>query len=98
MAYKFLPLSTVKRWEPIAAQFGVSVVARSDRGFLAAYKRAKGKAARLSDDWYFRREDFIKRHMAQVKKREESLWNGGVPTRRHLALIMWAYSPHRSML
>lgn len=94
MSYAYLPLSVVKRYEPLARQLGVSRVARSPRGFLTAYKRAKGNPDRLSDAWDRKREGFIKRHMAQLIDRGEPLVDeDGEPTRRHLALIMWAYSP-----
>jgi hypothetical protein len=36
--------------------------------------------------------------MAQVSMRKEALWKDGQPSRRHLALIMWAYSPGLSSL
>ena len=72
---------------------GVSEVARSPRGFLTAYKKAGGKASALSDSWKAKREAFIARHMAQVKQNNEPLMKDGKPTRRHLALIAWAYSP-----
>lgn len=85
---KMLPLATVKRFEVEAARKGVSKVARSRRGFLPAYKKGA-----LDPEWCARRAAFIKRHMAQVKRRGESLCENGAPTRRHLALIMWAYSP-----
>lgn len=91
---KLLPLATVKRYEKQAAAQGVSKVARSPRGFLSAYKDAE-----LDPWWCQRRAAFIKRHMAQVRKRGELLWDKkGRPTRRHLALIMWGYSPTRGRL
>lgn len=93
MSPRFLPLSTIARYEARARKQGVSEVARSPRGFLPAYKRA-GSAAKLSDAWKRKRAAFIARHMAQVKDRNEILWDlDGSPSRRHLALIMWAYSP-----
>jgi len=79
-------------------KLGVSKVARSPRGFLAAYRRAKGNPDKLSDAWDAKRSAFIKRHTAQVKKQGEKLWKDGEPTRRHLALIAWAYSPNASRL
>lgn len=94
----YLSEATVNRWRPLAAKLGVSSVARSSKGFLSAYRRAGGDPNRLSDYWANRRDNFVKRHMAQVKKRGEPLWEDGVPTRRHLALIMWAYSPTASRL
>lgn len=91
--YRFLPLSVVEKYEPLAEELGVSSVARSQRGFLTAYKRAK-TSGNLSPEWHAKREAFIKRHMAQVAMRNEDLFDeDGNPSRRHLALIMWAYSP-----
>jgi hypothetical protein len=95
---RFLPLPVVLRNEPLAAQLGVSKVARSQRGFLSAYKRAGGRS-KLSADWKRKREAFIARHMAQAKSQGEPWFDDqGKPTRRHLALIMWAYSPKPSKL
>lgn len=71
--HRFLSLSTVKKYEPLAKASGVSKVARSP------------------DAWLSKREAFISRHMAQMK--DERKFIDGKPTRRHLALIMWAYSP-----
>lgn len=93
--YAFLPLRTVHKWEPVAARLGVSEVARSARGFLAQYEQY---GRYLPDYWLRKRDAFIKRHMAQVRRRYEPLMKNGRPTRRHLALIMWAYSPQRSKL
>ena len=83
-----LPRHLVEHAEHVAAARGVSKVARSPRGFLTAWK-----ANDLDTDWCRKREGFIERHMAQVRKRHEPLWKNGQPTRRHLALVMWAYSP-----
>ena len=98
MGHKFLPIATIKRYEAQAKKRGVSEVARGPGGFLPAYKRA-GTAADLPDYWKDKREGFIARHMAQVEERNEPLWNtDGRPSRRHLALIIWAYSPAASQL
>jgi hypothetical protein len=92
--YPYLALSTINALEPVARRRGVSEVARSPRGFLAAYRGAKGDWRRLSDDWRVKRDGFIARHLAQLEGRHEALMDpDGMPTRRHLALIMWAYSP-----
>lgn len=94
---KYLPLSLITPLEKEMKERGVSEVARSSRGFLTAYRDAGGRENRLSDWWQNRRDNFVKRHMAQVKKRDESLWDDdGRPSRRHLALIAWAYSPDRT--
>lgn len=93
-AYPYLALSTINALEPAARRRGVAEVARSPRGFLAAYRGAKGDWRRLPDDWVVKRDGFIARHLAQLEVRGEALIDpDGLPTRRHLALIMWAYSP-----
>jgi len=95
MNYLWLPLNEVEYWEPLANKLGVSKVARSKNGFLPKYKRY---GSDISEEWKSKRNAFIKRHMAQVKKSKEKLFKDGVPTRRHLALIMWAYSPYQKKL
>lgn len=87
-----LPLELVEAFVPLAEKERVSEVARSPRGFLTHYRWAQGK---LTDpEWISRRRAFIARHMAQVTMRREPLFDArGRPSRRHLALIMWAYSP-----
>lgn len=91
-----LPLAEVERWEPLAATSGVSAVARSKAGFLGAYRAAKGRFDRLPAAWRAKREAFLARHLAQAKG--EAMFDGGMPTRRHLALVMWAYSPEPARL
>lgn len=89
--HAWLPLAKIHKWELLAEVLGVSDVARSGRGFLRALE-SHGRG-NLPDWWKKRRQNFIKRHMAQVKKRKEPLLKDGKPIRRHLSLIMWAYSP-----
>ena len=83
-------------WESQAAERKVSVVARSDRGFMRAYQRA-GSWSKLSPWWQRRRNNFVARHLAQAGINGEHLWEQvhgqRRPTRRGLALIMWAMMP-----
>lgn len=104
---KWLPLDEIEPWIPLMRKWGVSAVARSTRGFLPAYRRADGDEAEMRrrtprgrhESWWQRRNAFVARHMAQVRASGEALWTSdGLPTRRHLALIAWAYSPHRARL
>ena len=90
-----MSLRDVLRWVDEAKAQGVSEVARGPSGFLTAFKRA-GTWFSLSDYWKNRRDDFVSRHMAQVKQSNEKLWEDGKPTRRALALIMWAYYPPKN--
>lgn len=87
-----MTLAQVEKWVPEARKRGVSKVARSGGGFVAALRRA-GSVSKLPEAWKRKRQAFIARHMAQGRK--EALWKNGRPSRRALALIMWAYMPPR---
>lgn len=91
-SFPWMRLSTAERAKKFAAKRGVSKVARSPRGFMTQYARA-GSASKLPPKWKRNRNNFVKRHMAQVRKNDEALWKGDEPTDRHLALAMWAYTP-----
>jgi len=95
---QWLTLDEIAAWIPLMRAWRVSEVARSSRGFLRAFARADGDPDNLSPYWRDRRNAFIARHVAQVKQRGEPLMRDGLPTRRHLALIAWAYSPQRARL
>ena len=96
-------LAELAALEPVAGEearrTGVSHVAAGPGGFLEAYRRARGKPGALGyhatgESWRSRRNNFVARHMAQVLARREPLWTAsGEPSRRHLALAVWAYSP-----
>lgn len=89
---KVMTYAAAHRWEAEAKRRGVSTVARSSRGFMRAYQRA-GSWGRLPKSWKRKRNAFVARHMAQVRQNGEQLWKNGKPSRRALALIMWAYMP-----
>lgn len=89
-----LSLELCERFESLAEEQGVSEVARSERGFMSAYREAEGDWNALDSWWQNRRNNFVKRHVAQMETNGEPLWDEhGMPTRRHLGLIMWAHSP-----
>ena len=97
-SFPYLPLDVIESFVPLMRERGVSKVARSSRGFLTAYREADGDVGRLDPWWRQRRSAFIARHFAQVQQRSEPLYEArgrhrGEPTRRHLALIAWAWSP-----
>jgi hypothetical protein len=96
-SYPWLSLSKIKKYESLMRDRGVSKVARSPRGFLTAYKRA-GTKVRLNPKWRMKRDGFIARHWTQAKKQARPLYETkgkwkGTPTRWHLALIAWGFSP-----
>ena len=93
--YPWLTYEEAKEFLPEAEKEKVSVVARGSGGFMDVYKTAKTPQSMMqkvwvgannrTEPWGVRRENFIKRHMAQYTKK---------PTkRRRLALLMWAFDP-----
>jgi hypothetical protein len=92
--YKFLTLATIQKFVPLMEKLRVSEVARAPDGFLSLYIGAQGHGSWLPVVWRAKRDGFIARHMAQLIANDEPLYDKeGMPTRRHLALIAWAYSP-----
>lgn len=103
----YLPLDAVEALVGLAEARGVSEVARAPGGFLEAFRAARGNPARLPQVWVVKRQGFLRRHVAQGKLEgwwedvppAAQTWSLGSfpddewPTRRHLALIMWAWSP-----
>jgi hypothetical protein len=80
--YPFLSVKQIEKNLPEMERLGVSKVARSKGQFLEQYRKY---GANLPLPWISKRENFIKRHLAQYVKN---------PTvRRKLALIAWAFLP-----
>ena len=83
----------VRITQELAEIWGVSEVARSRSGFTSQYL----SHSVLSDFWMDKREAFIVRHRTQMENQFEPFWikidELVYPSPRHLALIMWAYSP-----
>lgn len=90
---------------------GVKKSKLSDKGFLEVYKEIKGKKNKnkLKEipikksnpngiDWYRKRDVQIKAKLSQIKKMKLKLFDSnGNPTKIHLNLIMWAYSPSKKI-
>jgi hypothetical protein len=93
--FRYVPLRDVLSSVALADKLGVSEVARSSRGFLAAYERF-GRPAYVENaidifsgqKWGDRRDAFISRHLPQ--------YEDNPTTRRRIALLMWAYDPNGS--
>ena len=83
---------------------------QTDMGFMEAYAKVGGRKDRLKtfpvrrsnpegQTWWERRNAFNARHLAQMRKNNRPFFETkgkykGTPTRQHLGLIMWAYSPY----
>jgi hypothetical protein len=92
--YKWMAVEAVEAMLPTIEAEGVSKIARSSRGFTAAYRRIRSPIQMMiaqlpdhQDQTYGQRRDaFIARTLPAYKLN---------PTpRRALSLIAWAYNPH----
>ena len=88
---------------------GVKKSTRTREGFIQAYKATNGSVAKMKkrktgqgdQNWAKRRDEFIARHLKQMRNNDtyKTGWKpNGEPTRRHLGLIAWAYSPSPTRL
>ena len=98
MEYPLLDKSTVSKYLPLMDSQGVSMVSRgfapstqTNKGFLQVFYTGNiKKKATKNQTWLERRTNFIKRHYREGRKLYKL---DGSPTRLHLALVAWAFSP-----
>lgn len=101
--FPLLKKNTVTKLLPLIDSEGVSLVSRgfmpsnqTQGGFLGAYYKGKlSQMATQNQTWLQRRNNFIKRHWRQGRKLFKP---DGTPTRLHLALVSWGYSPEPKKL
>jgi hypothetical protein len=80
--YPILPLKEIEKFLPQIIKEQVSLVGRSPGGILSQFKKY---GSNLPPFWVNKRNNFIKRTLAQYRKN---------PTlRRKLALITWGFLP-----
>ena len=105
--YPFLSVREIQRHMDEIYDRNVSETARGsnpDRiGFLEVYQiEAQGKASQLhrimatkNSSWMEKRNNYIRRSLAGAASTpvKDRWWKNGRPTRRHLALIVRAYTP-----
>ena len=84
----------------------------TDKGFLEVYRSVEGNFEKLKnmpvkkknpngEDWFSRRNRFIKSRLGQMRKSDDPWFYPkghkyeGLPTKQHIILIMWAYTKPR---
>ena len=86
---------------------GIEPSSQTNEGWVQAYIATGGNPVAMSnrltgrndhETWMDRRKQFLARHLEKVRRDNEPLWRNGEPTRRHLALVAWGYSPTISKL
>ncbi|CAH0558832.1 unnamed protein product [Brassicogethes aeneus] len=96
----YLPLATVKILLPLKEQFGIEDKKASS--FLSAYeKKAKGEYKHLrtvaseedKPTWDIVRNSELRSLLKKLDEDRPDLWKDDLPTKEHMQLILWAYSP-----
>ena len=108
--YPYLPLKIIKKYEKIADLYNVARVCRgidksnkTDFGFLEIYKIYKSHnkllniMATKNTSWHHYRINNIKAKLSQMKKNNIPLYSNDKPTKMHVILIMWGYSPDKKL-
>ena len=103
---KILDRKIVIAYLPMIDKLGVSRVARglqksttTNQGFTQVFLSGVSLSSRATknETWNQRRENYLKRHLKGGKR--TPLYNlDGSPSRYHLSLIAWAFSPDQKGL
>lgn len=88
---------------------GLEKPTTSDEGFLVVWRRVKGDKKKLRNypvkkyvpqgqTWDKQRNNFITRRLSMIKNAKDKLYytsgnNKGLPTKLHINMVMWGYSP-----
>jgi hypothetical protein len=88
---------------------GLEKSTKSDEGFLSVWKKVNGNKNKLSkypiksqisngQTWDKHREDYLNRRKSMIKNSSTDLYyisgpNKGLPTKLHVNMLMWGYSP-----
>ncbi|XP_072403073.1 uncharacterized protein Ude [Diabrotica undecimpunctata] len=101
----YLPLASVQSLLPLKEKFDIND--KLVEAFLEAYtKKAKGEYKNLrtvssgegKPSWDIVRNVEIKKLLKAMEESRPDMWEDDLPTKEHLELILWAYSPDASKI
>lgn len=95
----YLPLDTVKLLSALKKKYNIED--KKSEAFIQAYKSVKGEYKNLrtvsSGDneptWDIVRNTHLKPIVKRIDEENPDMWEDDLPTKDHLELILWAYSP-----
>ena len=108
---KFYPLAN--QYQAAEVCRGIKKAKTTDKGFLEVYSKVKNenelkkipvrKNNPNGSNWYKTRENRLKAKMGQMKSQKIDYFHKsgkmkGLPTKMHIILIMWGYSPYEDKL
>lgn len=101
----YLPLASIEALLPLKDKFEIKNSQIDD--FLNAYKKtAKGEYKNLrtissgedQPTWDIVRNTELKKLLKGIEENRSDLWKGDLPTKEHMEIILWAYSPDASKI
>lgn len=95
----YLPLLAIETLLPLKERFSLEDKKAED--FLEAYKKANSDYKNLrtvasgedQPTWDIVRNAELKRLLKQLEEKKPELWKDDLPTKEHMEIIIWAYSP-----
>ncbi|KAJ8962163.1 hypothetical protein NQ318_018120 [Aromia moschata] len=100
----YLPLASIEALLPLKEKFSIEDN-RIDE-FLAAYKKANADYKNLrtvssgedQPTWDIVRNTELKKLLKGLEETRPDLWKDDLPTKEHMEIILWAYSPDASKI
>lgn len=100
----YLPLATVKTLLPLKKQYKIED--KQAAAFYEAYKSVSGDYKNLrtvssgedQPTWDIVRNSVLRKLLKKVDEDKPDLWKDDLPTKEHVELIVWAYSPDASKI
>ncbi|XP_022904890.1 uncharacterized protein [Onthophagus taurus] len=100
----YLPLDSIQALLPLRKQHKIED--KQSEEFLKAYKSVKGEYKNLrtvssgenEPTWDIVRNVALKKLMKNIEENDPEMWKNELPTKEHMELILWAYSPDASKI
>ena len=100
----YLPLVSIQALLPLKQEYAIDD--KKSEAFLAAYKASKGEYKFLrtvssgegEPTWDIVRNNELRVLLKDINDNDSDLWNDDVPSKEHMKLILWAYSPDASKI
>ncbi|XP_018574572.1 uncharacterized protein LOC108913501 [Anoplophora glabripennis] len=100
----YLPLISIEALLPLKERFDIED--KKVDSFLEAYKKANADYKNLrtvasgedEPTWDIVRNTELKKLLKQLEENKPELWKDDLPTKEHMEIILWAYSPDASKI
>lgn len=100
----YLPLDAILALLPLKSQYKIQD--KKAEAFLAAYKSVKGEYKNLRTvssggdqlTWDIVRNSVLKDLVKKLDDENPDLWKDELPTKEHMEVILWGYSPEASKI